>query len=217
MESFRRKYLDNWLQKDAAPFIRGKVLDVGGKKKQKRGSFNPDLIATDSWHYLNIDKTTGPDILADAANIPVEPGTYDTLILCEVLEHIEEPESVLAEAFRVLKPEGCCIITIPFLIPIHADPDDFTRLTNEKLRRILAKSGFDVKEVTTMGGVFSVISDLLRFAYVNRRKEFSGMSKLALKILLPISRKIQFFDFASPCAASIITTGYGVVAVKQPQ
>jgi len=214
MESFRRGYLDQWLQKEAAQLIRGKVLDIGGKKKKKRGSFDPDLIATASWEYLNIDPHTEPDIVADATSIPSESDSYDTVILCEVLEHLEFPDAALAEAFRVLKTGGHCIMTTPFMMPVHADPDDFNRPTAEKLQRMLKDHGFTIVSITTMGGLFSVISDLLRFAYVNNKKEFSGMSKVALKTLLPLSRKLQFLDQSSHCAAGIITTGYGVIAVK---
>lgn len=214
MESFRRGYLDHWMQNDAARFIRGKVLDIGGKKKQKRGSFDPNRIATESWQYLNIDPRTEPDIAGDATAIPVESTTFDTAILCEVLEHLEHPESAIAEAFRILKPGGSCIITVPFMMPVHADPDDYSRFTDEKLKKLLEASGFQVREITAMGGLFSVISDLLRFAYVNRKNEFSGLSKIALKQLLPLSRKLQKFDRIHPCASSVITTGYGVIAQK---
>ncbi len=59
---------------------------------------------------------------------------------------------------------------------------------------MLEKHGFNIKTLSTMGGLFSVISDLLRFAYVNNRKEYKKTSKIALKTLLFISRKIQAFD-----------------------
>lgn len=214
MQSYRRKYIDQWLVNDAAFHIKGKVLDIGGKKQNKRGSFNPNTIKTESWEYLNSDASTEPDLLADATAIPAENNTFDTILLCEVLEHIEYPEHALAEAFRVVKPQGCCIITIPFLVPIHADPLDFVRFTPVKLEHILQKQGFNIITISAMGGLFSVISDLLRFAYVNNRKEYKKASKIALKTLFFISRKIQAFDRQSSPSSSNITTGYGIIATK---
>ncbi len=214
MQSYRRKYIDQWLEDDAAFYIKGNVLDIGGKKQNKRGSFNPKTMKTESWDYLNNDPSTDPDILADASKMPVSNECYDTVLLCELLEHLEHPEYVIAEAFRVVKPQGCCIITTPFLVPIHPDPSDFARFTPEKLKQMLQKQGFTITTLSTMGGLFSVISDLLRFAYVNNRKEYKKASKAALKTLLYISRKMQAFDQHSSCPSSNITTGYGIIATK---
>ncbi|UZJ39123.1 methyltransferase domain-containing protein [Prosthecochloris sp. SCSIO W1102] len=214
MQSYRRQYLDQWLMNNAALYIKGKVLDIGGKKQNKRGSFDPKTIKTECWDYLNTDSSTSPDILANATKIPVKNEYYDTVLLCELLEHLEHPEYAIAEAFRVMKPQGCCVITIPFLVPIHPDPSDFARFTPDKLKRMLEKHGFNIKTLSTMGGLFSVISDLLRFAYVNNRKEYKKTSKIALKTLLFISRKIQAFDKQSSPSSSNITTGYGIIATK---
>ncbi len=214
MVSFRRRHIDQWLTEVAAPCIRGKVLDIGGKKKHKRGTFNPENLNSNSWEYLNSDPATEPDMLADATQIPAESNTFDTVLLCEILEHIEYPEQALAEAFRVLKPQGCCIITVPFLIPIHADPSDFARFTPAKLELLLKKQGFDMQTISAMGGLFSVISDLLRFAYVNNRRDFTRSSKAALKILFYLSRKLQAFDLGASCSSSNTTTGYGIIATK---
>lgn len=215
MESIRRGYLDRWLKTHASPNINGCVLDIGGKKRNKRGTFDPESIATDKWIYLNTDASTQPDILGDASAIPEQNDSYNTVLLCEVLEHLEFPEQVLAEAHRVLKKDGCCIITVPFLMPIHADPYDFARFTPAKLEKMLHQQGFSVERLDTMGGLFAVISDMLRFAYVNKKREFTGKSKLALKILFKLSRKLHHFDHLSPCASSVITTGYGIIARKK--
>ena len=52
-----------------------------------------------SWKYVNIDKSTDPDFCCSAENIPVGDASYDTAILCEVLEHLGHPEQVLKEIF----------------------------------------------------------------------------------------------------------------------
>jgi SAM-dependent methyltransferase len=49
----------------------------------------------------------------DATDLPVPDGCADALILLDVLEHIGNPERVLAEARRVLRPNGTIIITVP--------------------------------------------------------------------------------------------------------
>ena len=66
----------------------------------------------------------------------------DGFLLCEVLEHTSKPENILSEAYRILKPGGSGLITMPFLFGIHADPFDYQRWTNTKLEVTLRSIGF---------------------------------------------------------------------------
>jgi SAM-dependent methyltransferase len=52
---------------------------------------------------------------AGAAPCPAASGTYDVLIASEVIEHVVDTESALAEMKRVLKPGGWLILTTPNL------------------------------------------------------------------------------------------------------
>ncbi len=57
MSTCRRRLLDQALE-NAIPLMRGRVLDIGGKKKNRRGRFRPPLQHTESWEYLNADPET---------------------------------------------------------------------------------------------------------------------------------------------------------------
>lgn len=48
--------------------------------------------------------------IADGTAIPVEDGSVQNLILHTVLTHVESPHSLLEEARRVLKPDGCLVV-----------------------------------------------------------------------------------------------------------
>jgi SAM-dependent methyltransferase len=86
--------------------MKGRVLDVGGIKESRRGNFRPPLDQVDGWEYLNLDETTNPDYCCSADNIPLESNSIDTVLLCEVLEHVENPDKVISEIARILKPGG---------------------------------------------------------------------------------------------------------------
>ena len=56
--------------------------------------------------------------LGDITNIPFDDETFDTYLSFGVLEHLEDDNDLkkaISEAYRILKPSGVAIITIPYL------------------------------------------------------------------------------------------------------
>lgn len=53
-------------------------------------------------------------VTGDAYFLPFKTGSVDAVIFSEVLEHLEKPEKALAEASRVLKPDGQLIVSVPY-------------------------------------------------------------------------------------------------------
>jgi len=50
---------------------------------------------------------------ADAANMPFADESFDTIIMNDAMEHVDQPEKTLEECFRVLKPGGHIYINFP--------------------------------------------------------------------------------------------------------
>jgi len=213
MITFRRYYLDEVLTKT---HFHGKVLDVGGKKENKRGIFRPPLDNVDAWEYLNIDGSTNPDYHCDASDIPVADSSFDTLLLTEVLEHLKEPEDVLRECYRVLKKGGNLIITMPFLYPVHADPYDFQRWTDVGIGRNLEKIGFKDIKIEPMGGLFAVLYDLLYASLGSASKNSRAIkNRVANRFLMPfLAKMFLLLDQKYIYKSRTITTGYYVNAFK---
>lgn len=211
--TFRRHYLDELL---FGVDWHGKVLDIGGKKRNKRGRFRPPLDRVETWEYVNIDSATEPDFLCSADDIPVPDGSYDIVLMTEVLEHLEKPVDAIKEAHRVLRPEGETIITMPFLYAVHADPQDFQRWTADKIRLELKNTGFSVKLLKPMGGMFAVIYDLLYISMgIASRKRDKITNRIVRRFIMPIIRQMFFFlDARFQYKSQWITTGWFVVAFK---
>ncbi len=55
-------------------------------------------------------------VCADAAALPFDSGSIDTIIMNDAMEHVARPEAVLAECLRVLAPGGRLFLNFP---PIH--------------------------------------------------------------------------------------------------
>jgi SAM-dependent methyltransferase len=49
----------------------------------------------------------------DALSLPFPDGSFDKVIISEVMEHIPDDKGVLAEMVRVLKPGGSIAVTVP--------------------------------------------------------------------------------------------------------
>lgn len=214
MITCRRHYLDDVMNGLSGEFD-GDVIDIGGKRQNARGTFRPPLNKVKSWAYLNTDKSTAPDYLGDAANMPIDNEVFDWFILTEVLEHVEDPYAVLGEARRVLKTGGRGIVTMPFLNQVHADPHDYQRWTWYKLKKALEAQGLDIVSHGAMGGVVAVIYDLIR-AHFYRSKNFGGfVNRVCLKGLQVAGPLVLWLDRRNNASSPFITTGWFAVIRKR--
>ena len=113
MNSLRREYLDELLNKYKS-MMYGKVLDLGGKKINRKGSFIPPINNIISWQYLNTDEATNPDFCCSVEEIPLEPETIDVVVMTELIEYLPKPIKALKEVYRVLKKNGHIFLSVPF-------------------------------------------------------------------------------------------------------
>ena len=88
--------------------------------------------------------------VADAHDIPLLAGTVDGVIVQAVLEHVVEPQQVVAEIWRVLKPDGLVYAETPFLQHVHEGAYDFSRFTESGHRWLFKR--FDVIASGVCGG-----------------------------------------------------------------
>lgn len=56
-------------------------------------------------------------VCADARRLPFADGAFDRIIAAEVLEHVPEDQSAIAELARVLRPGGLLAVTVPRYFP----------------------------------------------------------------------------------------------------
>jgi len=82
-----------------------------------------DIINIDIYNFNDVD------VVADATNLPFVENSVDFIINRALLEHVESPERVIQEMYRILKPGGSIFCFVPFIQPYHAAPFDFQRWT----------------------------------------------------------------------------------------
>jgi SAM-dependent methyltransferase len=127
----------------------GQVLDIGSADRwiESHLTHIKRYVALDYPATGSVLYGAQPCLFGNASRLPLCDESFDTVILLEVLEHLEEPQKALAEIRRVLKPGGTLILTIPFLYPVHDAPFDFQRYTRFGLERELKASGFHIEEL----------------------------------------------------------------------
>lgn len=131
---------------DAKRIIR-KEIKGQNKVALNLGSGNSDLgddlLNVDLLPYQNVD------IICDIENIPFKDNSVDYIINIAVLEHVPNPQKVIAEIHRILKPGGKIYCFIPFMQPFHASPYDFQRFTTEGMKHQFRE--FEIMKLKSVG------------------------------------------------------------------
>jgi len=79
-------------------------------------------------------------VQASAYELPFEKDYFDTVVNCEVIEHLENPEKMLQEVARVLKKGGKFILTTPYrLTEVPQDPNHVKEYFPGELEAMLKK------------------------------------------------------------------------------
>ena len=89
--------------------MRGTLLDIGCGFFSNKFPFGSDVT------YVGLDiSERARDVRADAHRLPFADDSVDWVLLVGVLEHVDDPDRVLEEARRVLKPGGLGYVAVPF-------------------------------------------------------------------------------------------------------
>lgn len=170
--------------------LNGDLLDIGcGKMPYKdyilKHSDVNTYIGLDIENALEYDKAIKPDFIWNGLDMPFNDESFNCAIGTEVLEHCPEPENVLKEVYRVLKPEGIFFFTVPFLWNLHEVPHDEYRFTPFSLERHLKNSGFTDISIKATGGWHAAMAQMLGL-WVRRSPLQSRKRYILSKLLMPI-------------------------------
>ena len=118
------------------------------------------LRAHPRFRNLNLAPFSNVDVVSDAHRLPFSADSVGALHCEAVLEHLERPETAVAEMFRVLRPGGYVFAATPFLQTFHEYPDHFQNFTLAGHTAVFARSGFDVIDSGACVGPAFTLVDL---------------------------------------------------------
>lgn len=168
-----RIYIEKFLAAEAAN-IRGRVLEFEDADYTKRFGASR-VTASDVLHRLpgNPQATIVAD-LSDAPQIPDE--RFDCVILTQVLQYVPEPTDAIRTLYRILKPGGTVLATLPFIAQM-SKPDrdswgEYWRFSSQAAARLFgAVFGRDNIEVHAYGNSLCAVAMLQGLAAEDLRPE----------------------------------------------
>jgi ubiquinone/menaquinone biosynthesis C-methylase UbiE len=170
--------------------VRGKVLEVGcgaGAMARAIQRHRPDLLVFGmdlSRHALEAAKLAGGKVrytAGDAHRLPLASGSFEAIVVLDVLEHLPDPAAALAEIHRLLRPGG----TFHLFCPVEGDLrclhgilrrfgwrakerliGHIQQFTEHGLNRLLQGAGFSVEASRKSGHLLNQVADTAYFTLI---------------------------------------------------
>ncbi len=154
-------------------FLSGKMLDFGCGSKPYREIFNVNEYIGLDYNSAGHDHSNeNIDYYYDGIKIPFDDNFFDSVFSSEVFEHVFNLEEIIPEINRVMKMNANILITCPFAICEHEQPNDFARYTSFAIKHLMQKNGFEILNYEKVGSSIDVIFQLQQIYFHNNIMPF---------------------------------------------
>jgi SAM-dependent methyltransferase len=160
-----RRYIEAFLKSNSID-VHGRVLEIGDNTYTQ--IYGGDRVITSDVlnRYAGNPTTTFVDDLAVGESLPSD--TFDCIVLTQTLHLIFDMPSTVATLWRILKPGGVLLVTVPWVSPIDRGEwgdEWFWSISPNALRRLLSERfGADQVKVSFYGNVMSAAAFLYGLA-----------------------------------------------------
>ena len=143
--------------------VMGKTIDLGSGDGSNLTYY--DFMDSSNIKLEKVDYFRNSEIEINLEQkLSINENQYDTVILFNTIEHIENYKNLISEIHRILKMSGNLELFVPFLVLYHPDPKDIFRPTHFYLEKILKDQGFEV-DITLIGvgPFFAAYQNIFRY------------------------------------------------------
>ncbi|MBB1598191.1 bifunctional 2-polyprenyl-6-hydroxyphenol methylase/3-demethylubiquinol 3-O-methyltransferase UbiG [Achromobacter sp. UMC46] len=206
--------------------LEGNVLDVGAGN----APWKSYLPAGVQYVGLDVDKADEFNMRPDTdivyypgGKFPFDDGIFANALCVEVLEHVPDTETLLAEIYRCLKPGGQLLMTVPWSARRHHIPHDYFRFTPEALAMLLHKQGLENIQISERGNDYAVIFNKIlclgKNLVVPKCKIWLPLTLPMALLILPSAGLFLVAAHVSMrfgLGSHIDPLGYAIAAIKPP-
>ena len=146
----------------------------------------PDMINVDLLAYAPVN------VVCDITELPFKDNSVDQIINIAVLEHVPNPQKVISEIHRILKPGGKLLCEIPFMQAFHASPYDFQRFTYEGIKvQFQEFKNLKIHSISPTGGMLWPLQEwfVMLFSF-----GIKPLHNILLIIVMVLTFPIKFLD-----------------------
>jgi len=156
-----RYYIENFLGQEAGA-IKGRVMEIGDNSYTLQ--YGAEKVTQSD--ILHVDASNpNATLVGDISHAPHIPdNTFDCIILTQTLHLIYNFREALQTCYRILKPGGALLLTVPGITPIdHGEWKEtwYWSFTDKSMRRLMEETfPGGTSEVTPYGNVFTATAFL---------------------------------------------------------
>lgn len=150
------KLVEQWISALVAErHLEAPIVEYGARRSRgDAGCFDLRSQFTGmKWICCDMKEGPGVDVVDDVERSRFGPGAAGTVICLDTLSRVKRPWLAVNEAFRILKPGGVFIASVPFASPVRDHQDDYWRMTARGLEALVRSAGFGDVEASYCGEV----------------------------------------------------------------
>ena len=198
-----------WIAAMCDPYLGGRVLEIGAGHGDlsQRFAVGRELMATDASErcvrVLEERFAGSPSVSVrrlEAGAEPLEGAVvpFDSAVMVNVLEHIEDDAAVLAWVHSVLRPGGAVVLYVPALEALYSRFDrmigHWRRYSKASLAAVVESAGFEVVDLryaNSLGAVAWFVFCRLLGQRTSRTWVVQAWDRLAVPVLRRAERVVR--------------------------
>lgn len=128
----------------------GKILELGPGNRPRIPVIGNTFVEISDTSLKALALAGGETVKSDLTKkLPLKDGSFAGVVAFEILEHLPNPAFVLKELHRILKNDGCCVISFPLNMELWTDYDvaigHVQRFNPDDVQELFDAAGFQIQ------------------------------------------------------------------------